>query len=365
MSHLRSAVLASRVCPALGASLALLAVLTVVSGARASAQAPAEWPQQSVRGLAAVYLAASASQQADAPAQWSGGAMDAPFVTEHWQVGTAVGTGGARARDGFRGYSAGSVGVLANYWIGSNRRSRPHVGAFASTGDGRNVPSASWWGGYVGWSHFVTPFTALDASFSGTRFSYERETYTTLRIGLQPYAFGRASVPGAARGRAQTAGALDLAVDANAALSPVRDYTLRLGVAPFLFRALQVGGALDAECWRGRRGTPRAEAVTRRAVEGFARVYYPTRGVLQPFAGAFVSTASGTRDAWRDVSRGASAGVRAYPNPGMALDVSLELRHFTQPNPVDGVSRLPNRVAVRVGLTPHLPRPSRNPRAGT
>ena len=368
MSRARSIVLASRPSHASRvfhgprtriALVALVAALPVLPGARAFAQAPAEWPEQSVRGMAVVGLAAGASRQAGAPAEWSGGAQYVPFVTEHWQIGTSVGGGGATALDGFRGYSAGSVGALANYWIGSNRRSRPHVGAFAGAGDGRNVPSASWWGGYAGWSHFVTPFTALDASFSGTRVSYERETYTVLGIGLQPYAFGRASVPGEARKRAQTSGALDLDFDANATLSPVRDYTVRLALAPFLLRALQVGGTLEGEYRPGRRGTPLAEAVTRRALEGFARVYYPTRGTLQPFAGAFLATASGTPDAWRNVSRGASAGVRAYPNPGMALDVSLELRHFTEPDPADGVSRRPDRLAVRLGLTPHFSRPGR------
>jgi hypothetical protein len=365
MSRARSVVLASRPSHASRAfhgsrtRIALVAALPVLPGARAFAQAPAEWPEQSVRGMAAVGLAASASRQAGAPAEWSGGALYAPFVTEHWQIGTSVGAGGATALDGFRGYSAGSVGLLADYWIGSNRRSRPHVGAYATAVDGRNFIRDFSWGGRVGWSYFVTPFTALDASFNATRFGYTRVTYTALHAGLQPYTFNRAAGAGAARRRAQAPGALDLAVDATAALSPTRDYALRLGVAPFLLRALQVGGTVDAEYWGGRRGTPGAEAFTRRAFEGFAPVYYPTRGTLQPFAGAFLSTASGTPDAWRNVSRGASAGVRAYPNPGMALDVSLELRHFTEPDPIDGVSRRPDRLAVRLGLTPHFSRPGR------
>jgi len=103
MSRARSVVLASRPSHASRAFhgprtrvarvalVALVAALPVLPGARAFAQAPAEWPEQSVRSMAAVGLAAGASRQAGAPAEWSGGALYAPFVTEHWQIGTSVG----------------------------------------------------------------------------------------------------------------------------------------------------------------------------------------------------------------------------------------------------------------------------------
>ena len=338
-------------------AFALLALAAILAAApRARAQAPADLSQRSVRGLAAVSVQGSAAWQDNLPFQWSGGAGYAPFVTEHWQVGAALGAAGIGRDGSFDGSTVGAITALANYWIGSNRRSRPHVGAFANVAEGTGANDITAWGGSVGWSHFVTPFAALDASLTGARYSYDPRTHTALRVSLQPYAFGRAAGAGFPRVRPQARGALDLVLDANAALSPAYASALRLGAAPFLFRALQVGGTLNASHSRGTDLAGRRRGFTNREVEGFARVYYPTGGPLHPFAGVFASTATRSFTATRDGSRGASAGVRAYPNPGLALDLSLELRHFTTPHPADGVSRRPDRLSVRVGLTPHLPR---------
>lgn len=309
-----------------------------------------------MRGLASVSLGAGATWRDDAPFQWSGSAGYAPFLTEHWQVGAVLGAAGLGRNGSLSGTTIGSATVLANYWVGSNRRSRPHIGAYAAAGDGTRSSGVTMWGAGVGWSHFVTPFTALDASLTGTRYSYGPETHTALRVSLQPYAFGRAGREFASGARPQVRGALDLVVDANAALSPVRVYTLRLGAAPFLFRALQVGGTVDASHWRDRDLTGRVQGFTDRALEGFARLYCPTDGRLHPFVGAFAS--AGRRDFGpaRHGSRGASVGVRAYPNPGLALDFFIEQRHFTEPDAPAGMSRRPDRPSVRVALTPHLPR---------
>lgn len=336
--------------PALLSLATLLATTT-----RARAQAPADLSPQSVRGLASVSVAGDAAWQGGSPFQWSGGVGYAPFLTEHWQVGAVVGTAGHGRNGSLGGTSTGSATALVNYWIGANRRSRPHVGAFATATEVSGRSDITGWGGSVGWSHFVTPFVALDASFAGERYSYDPRTHTALRVGLQPYVSGRAAGAGFMGARPQARGALDLAFDARAVLSPVRLYTLRLGAAPFFLRALQVGGTLNASHWRddvlGRR-----RRVTDHELEGFARLYYPTDGMLHPFAGAFASTATRNLVGTREGSRGASAGVRAYLNPGLALDLSLERRHFTGSVPVDGVSRRPNRLGMRLGLTSHLPR---------
>ena len=338
-------------------ALALLALAAILGTApRAAAQAPADLSQRSVRGLATVSVQAGADWQDNLPFQWSGGAGYAPFVTEHWQVGAALGAAGIGRDGSFDGSTIGAATALANYWIGSNLRSRPHVGVFATVAEGTAANDITSWGGSVGWSHFVTPFAALDASLTGARYSYDPGTHTALRVSLQPYAFGRAGGAEFAGVRPQARGALDLVVDANAAFSPTRASALRIGAAPFLFRALQVGGTLNASHSRGTDLAGRRRGYTDHEVEGFARVYYPTGGTLHPFVGAFASTGTRSFTATRDGSRGVSAGVRAYPNPGLALDLALELRRFTSPQTADGVSQRPDRLGMRVGLTPHLPR---------
>jgi hypothetical protein len=335
---------------------AAIALLLATPAASAHAQGAADWPEQSVRGLAAVDLSGDVSRQGDSPSSWSVGTGYAPFVTEHWQVGLGIGSSGGDAGGGR--YTTRSAAAWSNYWIGGNRRSRPYVGAVVGVSGGSGaVLGNTWWGGRVGWGHFVTPFTALHASLTAERDSWgPPDTYTTLGISLQPYAFGRTR---ASRGfRAGQPGAFDLSLGARAELTPQRSYSLRAGVAPFLFRALQVGGTVDALYWPPGEVRPE-DAAERHTLEGFVRAYYPTRGTLQPFAGAFLSRSRSSGSPGSAGSHGGTAGVRAYPNSGVALDLFFELRQFTRHGVAEDLPDLPDRAQLRASVTTHIPRRAR------
>jgi hypothetical protein len=173
---------------------------------------------------------------------------------------------------------------------------------------------------------------------------------------VQPYAFGRARAPGGFR--AGQPGAFDLSVGASAVLSRNRVYSLRAGVAPFLFRTLQVGGMLDA-MYLPAAGPELDEALETHTFEGFVRAYYPTRGTLQPFIGTFFSTGRSSAGPGSVENAGGTAGVRAYPNPGIALDVFFELRQFARRGVAEELPDLPNHAQLRASVTTHIPRRAR------
>lgn len=93
-------------------------------------------------------------------------------------------------------------------------------------------------------------------------------------------------------------------------------------------------------------------------LEGFARLYVPVVWTLRPFVSGFLSTSGGNRPGYHVGSRGVNAGVRAYPNPGIALDVFIERRTFNDVMPTYGdfTYSIPSQVALRAKLTTHLPR---------
>jgi hypothetical protein len=314
----------------------LLVAATALVAQTATAQT-----SPSMVGLANVSLGAGIGPFPSGTA-WSASAEYLPFVTNHLQVGAGFSYGGS---NGPYGAETGGLSASARYLFGANPRSAPYVSASLSESGGQRRPGIGTGDAAIGWLHFLTPLTAIDAHLfvSGSSVQHSK-AFTGLAAGPSVFLDGWRSSATAA---AQKPWAFDWNGSLSANFAPTTEYGAGAQYAPFLTRFLQVGV-----------GGGFSEIPSQHAVVGashsyngnaMVRLYVPTGGFLRPFLegyGSAVQSKAGPASSRMNV-HGASLGVRHYFSDELALDARV-LRE-TQDNIGETFIGAPP-VSVRVTL---------------
>jgi hypothetical protein len=241
-----------------------------------------------------------------------GSAVFAPIVGQHWQLG--VDPSWQFAKQGSNSYYSGTLGVFANYLMGTGEVSRPYVGLFFSESGGTHGKGFDSWGGQGGWLHFLSPAIALRAELIWRR--DPAGTRSDAIVTLNPYLFGRAD----GRLTRPGLGVFDVAVLADMEFTPERIGFLNSTVAPFLTDWLQIGGSEDLSFIF-------SENEGAQDLELFGRGYVPVTTRVMPFVELFTHASFITREPTVR-THGERVGVRTYLAPGVALDLGFEWRDY-------------------------------------
>ncbi|HEX8725917.1 MAG TPA: hypothetical protein VF737_11070 [Gemmatimonadaceae bacterium] len=303
-------------------SLGLAVATLIVATAPLAAQTGRTQTPASLVGLANLSLGAGIGPIPSGTA-WSASAEYLPFVTDHLQIGGGFSYAGS---NGPFGAESGGLTAAARYLFGPNPRSAPYLSASVSASGGQHQSGVA--GGYasVGWLHFLTPLTALDAQLfvSGTSRANSK-TVTGLSAGPSVFLDGWRS---SATGAVQRPWAYDWNASVNTIFSPTTRYGAGAQFAPFLADFLQVGigGAFTTvSSQSGVVGTSHSYSAN-----GLVRLYYPTDATLRPFVDAYGSTSRTTTSpaSFDTHVHGASIGVRHYFSNELAIDARI-LRETT------------------------------------
>ena len=317
-------------------SLGLAAAALIAAAAPLTAQTGRTQAAPSLVGLANLSLGAGIGPFPSGTA-WSASAEYVPFVTDHLQIGGGFSYAGS---NGPFGAESGGLTAAARYLFGANPRSAPYLSASVSASGGQHQSGVAGEYASVGWLHFLTPLTALDAQLfvSGTSRAGSK-TVTGLSAGPSVFLDGWRS---SATGAVQRPWAYDWNASVNTVFSPTSQYGAGVQFAPFLTDFLQagVGGGFSIISSQG--GV--VGATHSYSANGLVRLYYPADATLRPFVDAYGSAIrTTTSPASIDTHvHGASIGVRHYFSNELAVDARI-LRQTT-----DMVGNVP------VGLPPVL-----------
>jgi hypothetical protein len=312
----------------------------------AAAQTSSPTPNRSVTGLASVSLSGNIGPAPSGTA-WGAGLGYEPFVTDHLQIGGGVSYAGAT---GPFSSESGSANVTARYLFGNDPRSAPFAAAALATNGGQQLAARNTATLGLGWLHFITPLTALEAQVTATRVASGGKTLASFRVAPSTFAFG----PGTeVRGSPQLAGSFDWSAGAGIDFSPDRSYSISGDYRPFLTPYLQMGLGGSAGYQTAGNGVP--NSVTSYAANALVRLYYPADWRLRPFVDVFGTEGGGTSGpaGLGRRTHGASFGARYYLTPELAVDARV-LQTMTDQVPQGPLP--PPRTTFGLGLTLHRPR---------
>lgn len=287
--------------------------------------AAAAGAQEPVTGWRGESPAGSARVDVDAGLQWgssvSFGFLDgiaAPFLGEHWQLGLAPQF--QRSSFGDQTFYAGTLALVANYFLDTGRVSRPYVGVLLAQNAATGSTAYGTIGLQAGWLHFLSPAVAFRAEARYRHYLGVSQLETAdVFVTFDNYLFGRAREPVT---RLPSLGVFDATMLADFSFRPQRIGSLDASVAPFLAQWLQVGSRAQLEFFFNQNDGAHY-------LELFGRGYLPVGTRVVPFADLFGTTESisGAGGITRG-GRGYRAGARAYLTAGVALDVALEWRQL-------------------------------------
>lgn len=269
--------------------------------------------------------------------------VDAPFVSNHVQLGVAASGQWFKGSQGSSSYG-GSIGGLGNFYFGRSSRSRPYLGAYAALTGNTGIQTFTTLGVQAGWLYFLTPGAALRLEYRYRDYSRVTPPTREVILYLDPYVGGRATALPRAPARF---GSWDVFLRGYA--DPTRDgqWNGRVLVAPFLARWFQLGAVFDYVYFAG-------FDVSAHQIEGFGRLYAPIDGRIVPFAGAFAEAGTFSNDNSGLSTYGPFAGVRLYLHRDAALDLSIRQTRHTTLEFGGGRFRLNDEFQLHVGVVTQL-----------